>query len=97
MLLRWTPRAIRDLEGIADFVAQTDIRAADRLVIRIEGQAARLVDHPNFGRTGRVSETRELVISGTRYVVAYAATASSIDILAVIHEARRWPSSFSET
>lgn len=47
------------------------------------------------GRTGRVSDTRELVIAGTPYVVAYRIThQSEVQILAVLHGKRRWPDAF---
>jgi plasmid stabilization system protein ParE len=48
-----------------------------------------------MGRPGRVPGTRELVVAGTPYVVAYRVAASQIDVLAVIHAARRWPQTFA--
>ena len=42
-------------------------------------------------RPGRVAGTRELVITGTPYVAAYAVTAETIRILRVLHGAQRWP------
>ena len=45
-----------------------------------------------MGRTGRVAGTRELVIAP--YVIAYRSRKSVIEILAIIHGARRWPDSF---
>src|SRR6516225_10959263 len=38
---------------------------------RIEQQIEVLMDHPEFGRPGRVNDIRELVISKTPYLVAY--------------------------
>jgi toxin ParE1/3/4 len=47
-----------------------------------------------MGRPGRVPGTRELVVAGTPYIVAYRVTASRVDVLAIIHAARRWPQMF---
>jgi toxin ParE1/3/4 len=38
-----------------------------------------------------VPDTRELVISNTPYIVPYRIVGQTIDIIAVIHGARRWP------
>ena len=51
-----------------------------------------LARHPDMGRKGRVAATRELVVAP--YVVAYRVRRTEIEILAIIHGARRWPDSF---
>jgi plasmid stabilization system protein ParE len=45
-----------------------------------------------MGRPGRVAGSRELVIAP--YVIAYRSRKSAIEILGIIHGARRWPDSF---
>jgi toxin ParE1/3/4 len=45
---------------------------------------------PSMGRPGRVPGTRELVIAGTPYIVAYRAKRRSIEILRVLHGAQKW-------
>ena len=58
---------------------------------RIVAAARRLIDFPASGRVGKISGTRELVINGTPYVVAYAVTQSAVRILRVLHGAQEWP------
>jgi toxin ParE1/3/4 len=42
-------------------------------------------NHPRMGRLGRLSGTRELVISKTPYVVPYRVQGETIELLRVIH------------
>jgi toxin ParE1/3/4 len=53
-----------------------------------------LIQHPNFGRPGRVEGTRELVIAGLPFIVPYEVTGSEIRILAILHASRKWPDTF---
>ena len=91
MRTRWTRPALADLEAIGDFVARDNPKAADRTVRRIVEAVEGLKDHPHLGRTGRVTGTRELVIAETPYIVPYRVADGDVQILAVIHGARRWP------
>jgi toxin ParE1/3/4 len=93
MRVRWTSPALSDLEAIEDFVAEDDPAAAVRLARRIHERTDRLSVTPRAGRRGRVAGTRELVVGGTPYVVAYR-IAADIEVLAVVHGAREWPESF---
>jgi plasmid stabilization system protein ParE len=43
---------------------------------------------------GRVEGTRELVIAGTAFVVVYRVEAERVEVLAVLHAARKWPEEF---
>jgi toxin ParE1/3/4 len=87
----WRRQAERDLEHAFDFVLQHKRVAARDVCDRIERRVGQLRDHPYMGRPGRVAGTRELVVAVTPYIVAYRLTASQVDILAIIHAARRWP------
>jgi len=68
--------------------------AAHAVIDRIESAVSVLRAHPEIGRSGRVEGTRELVISGTPFIVAYRIARRRVEILAVIHGARRWPEGF---
>ena len=94
MKLRWSRSAVRDLNAICDYIAAENLAAAERVGERIESAVQMLGRHPQAGRAGRVSGTRELVIAGTPYIVVYSVTAKEIHIAAVIHTARKWPDAF---
>jgi len=94
MMVRWTRLAVHDLDAAYEYIAQSSPDAALNIVERIEAAVAALTHHPRIGRAGRVSGTRELVVTGTPFIVAYRTAASGIDVLAVMHGARMWPDRF---
>lgn len=94
MKIVWTEPARRDLREIFEYIANENPNAARRLLGEIKEQALILIDNPQIGRAGRVEGTRELVLSGTNYILPYRAKGKQIQILAVFHGARKWPDSF---
>ncbi len=95
MIIRWTANARDDLLATHAYVAHEDRAAADRLARRIVSLVEdQLPRHPHSGRPGRIAGTRELVVAGAPYVVAYRVKGAVIDILGVLHTARRWPDAF---
>jgi addiction module RelE/StbE family toxin len=93
--LLWSAFALADRDGIFTHIQADNPRAAIAVDERIAA-AARLVDFPESGRPGRVAGTRELVITGTPYIAAYAVTADTVRILRVLHGAQRWPEELLE-
>ena len=94
MRIKWTRRALSNLQAIADYISQDSPRAAQKVVSRIRVSARMLPKHPKMGRSGRVAGIREFVVSGTPYIVAYRIHENRLEILAVIHGARQWPENF---
>jgi len=92
MKLFWTGRALADLDALHAYIAQNNERAAhaivEGIVARAERQLSRL---PESGHPGRIAKTRELVVSGTPYILPYRIVGNTIHILRVFHSARRWP------
>lgn len=91
MRVRWLRRAVANLLSSAQYIAERDPAAADRLIGRLEAAVAELARHPRMGRPGRVSGTRELVVPGTPYLVPYRVIGDEVHILRVFHGAQRWP------
>jgi toxin ParE1/3/4 len=92
--VRWLRRTLRNLDEEAEYIARDDPDAAARIVDRIATSIERLATHPALGRTGRVPGTRELMLSGTPYVVPYRVRDETVEILRVFHGARKWPEKF---
>jgi toxin ParE1/3/4 len=91
MRVVWTAPAVRDLEAIGDYIASQNPSAAQRIIPRIR---ARIRILPYLGRPGGVTNTRELVVTSTPFIVAYRVVDDRIEILAVFHGARMWPDTF---
>ncbi len=91
MRVRWLRAALRNLDDEAAVIVKKDPRAAARTVERIRRAVDHLGNHPEAGRPGRVSGTRELVVSDTPYIVPYRVRNDRVEILRILHGARRWP------
>ena len=89
MRLRWTSPALADLDAALAYLSRRDPAAAARVAARIVESTDRLPAHPELGRPGRVAGTRELVVSGTAYLVPYRVRDDEVEILAVFHGARK--------
>jgi len=90
--LRWTRLADRDLDEIAEYIEADNPAAAVRVVLEIINQVETLLqEHPAIGRPGRVPGTRELVIRGLPYIVPYRVRDNELELLRILHTARRWP------
>src|SRR5215204_1486437 len=96
MEIRWQRTALSDLEAIQDYLLERNPPAAVRLVADLRQAAAHLIEQPNRGRPGRVPGTRELIVSGTTYLIPYRVRGEVIEILRVFHGARKWPDDFEK-
>ena len=94
MRVRWLRRALINLDDEAEYIARDNPGAAARIVDRIATSVDRLATHPASGRPGRVPGTRELVVTGTPYIVPYRVRGDTVEILRVFHAARKWPNGF---
>ena len=88
--LSWSPRALRDIARLHQFLAIKSRRAADRAITTIRTAAQVLREFPELGRVAEDSEFgyRELLVpyGDSGYVVAYARRADFIEILDVRHQ-----------
>jgi toxin ParE1/3/4 len=94
MRVNWTTPAREQFMSTYEFIASENRPAAARTADRIWKSAEGLAIHPMAGREGRVAGTRELVVPGTPFLVAYRLERNEAQILAVMHAARKWPEEF---
>lgn len=72
------------------YIAADSPRAAARMDELFSKAAARLIDHPQLGRPGKIAGTREL-IPHESYRIVYELQDDTVWILTLIHTARQWP------
>jgi toxin ParE1/3/4 len=89
--VQWTEKANRNLDEMEAYIAQDNHEAAVRVVLKVIRSMEQLADSPGLGRPGRILGTRELVIGGTPFLVPYRVRGEVIEILVVLHGARKWP------
>jgi toxin ParE1/3/4 len=95
MKVVWTRKASRHLRAAYDYWArESSPTAADMMLERVFSAVEQLERFPGAGRPGRVSGTRELVIVPTPFLVAYRVRRGKIEIIALLHGARKWPEQF---
>ena len=88
-VVRWSPRALEDVEAIADYIEKDSSFYAKAVVAKIVAVSRRLVDFPFSGRV--VPETgddavREFFVFS--YRVIYRVEGSNVTIAAVVHGKR---------
>jgi toxin ParE1/3/4 len=94
-MIEWTEQALRQLDHAHDYIAFSNSEeVATHVTTQIITTVQQLATFPMAGRSGRVPDTRELVISNTPFIAAYAINRDRIVILAIYHGAQQWPEAF---
>ncbi|WP_320197953.1 type II toxin-antitoxin system RelE/ParE family toxin [Agrobacterium sp. rho-13.3] len=83
--IRWTVRALQRLDEIGAYIAHDDPDAAARVVACVDT----LAELPNAGRIGRITGTREVVLSDIPYIIPYRVR-QYIEIITVMHASQKW-------
>lgn len=95
MQLKWTDVAAKDLDNIETYIAtENSPFVAVDLVLKVLNTSELILSaHPQAGRPGRVSGTRELVIDGIPFILVYRIVdrLGQLQILRVLHDAQQWP------
>ena len=90
MKLFWTPEARQDRLDIYEYIERDKPKAALAMDEGIAAAGSSLVERPLCGRHGRVAGTREWIVH-PNYILVYRVRADAIEILRVLHAAKRWP------
>ena len=90
--LIWSPRAADDLEDLVEFIAKDSDTYARSFARRILAAAKAIPRHPLIGRIVPEMENpkiRERIVGNYRLV--YRVTADTLEIVTILHGARRLP------
>ena len=87
----WSPRAVRHLIALRQYIAKDSEQSAALVSQRILRAVELLRTQPGMGRAGRVAGTRELVVPNTPYIIPYRVRLGRLELLAVFHGRQRWP------
>jgi len=90
--LRYTERAIADLEAIQSHIAEDNPPAGAAVGSRIKEAIELLADFPGLGRPSRIANTRVLLVAATPYAVYYTIRKRAREVvIAHIRHGRRRP------
>jgi toxin ParE1/3/4 len=89
MKVKWVRLALKDLDEAAEFIARDNPKAANRIIKRIWEAVQVLADQPHAGRAGRVHGLRELVVTGTPFIIPYRVVENTVQILRILHGKRK--------
>jgi addiction module RelE/StbE family toxin len=90
--LIWSPRSIRDLQSLHEYIARDSLQYADLVVQRLIRAPERLLEFPESGRVvPEVAdlEVRELIVRPFRIV--YRLRDESVEIVTVFRSSRLFP------
>lgn len=90
MIVKYTARALRDLEAIADFLTHRSPQGGRNVRSAIQHAIAQLERFPNLGRAQSINGVYKLVVSQYPYLVYYALNfePGEVRILTIQHAAR---------
>ena len=91
MKVVWSRRAIRHLVSLGEFIAKDSEQNAGLVAERILSSVDVLRAHPEIGRPGRASGTRELVVPDTPFIIPYRVKENRLELIAVLHGRQKWP------
>ncbi|MBS1042329.1 type II toxin-antitoxin system RelE/ParE family toxin [Gluconobacter cerinus] len=88
----WTETADEDLAIITEYIGENNIGAAERMWYRLRSCVLPLSAHPYlYPISERVPGLREIV-AHPNYIILYRVTATSVEIINVVHARRQFPS-----
>ena len=90
MQVKWTKRALQNLEKVLSHIAIDNREAARKLAVDIADQVEQPKVFPQLGKAGRVAKIRELVLH-ENYMACYRVNTKAVEIVRVLHTRRKYP------
>ena len=96
MKILWMPESEQDLRSIYTYIAEESPKSASKVVLSlVTFTELQLGTFPESGRTGRVTNTYEILVPKLPYWIPYRVKNDVIEILRVYHTRRQWPDDLS--
>jgi toxin ParE1/3/4 len=92
--IRWLHLALSDLDELMGYIAKDSLEVATKVAEKIWETTQMLSNNPAMGKPGRAPGTREMVATGTFYIIPYRVVANEVQILRLLHGPRKWPEKF---
>jgi toxin ParE1/3/4 len=87
-IVRRTSKAAQDLISIGEFIAAHDLRAADRLLNRIDATCRLLAQQPELGTLREDLALKLRFFPVDNYLIFYRPIPEGIEVIRVLHRAR---------
>jgi len=92
MIVNWTEAALADLQAIERYIARHSPQYGRSMVERIFARTERLTDSPQLGaEVPEFDDTSLRELLESPYRIVYQVYAQRVDVVAVVHGARRMP------
>ena len=88
MRLRYTPRALAELDEVLTYIAERSPQGARRVQVRIQAVTTLLTEYPPSGQPTTNPRLRCMVAAPYPYLIFYEATEAEVIIVGVRHAAR---------
>ena len=88
MKLRFTKRAVRQMEEIIGAIAQESPQGARRVRDRMQDITTLLLERPHIGQQTDVAGIRRMLVSPYPYLIFYRVTEDAVIVQRVRHAAR---------
>lgn len=89
---KWLKKALTDLDSSLSYVAENQgEEAAKALAKKLFDAVDSIVQKPTSGRGGRFPGTRELSVSGTKYIIPFRVKGTDVQIMRIFHTSRKPP------
>jgi addiction module RelE/StbE family toxin len=89
--VRFTGRALRDLQDIRAYLVVRSPKGAEQVRREIERTIASLSEHPGIGHSTRIDGLRVIKIRHYPYLVYHQVTDAELTVVHVRHGARAYP------
>ncbi|MDD4892087.1 MAG: type II toxin-antitoxin system RelE/ParE family toxin [Phycisphaerae bacterium] len=87
----WSPTAVDDAEGIAEYIARDSVDQASLFMLRLYEATDALADYPLMGRANpKLGDSNSREVFFGAYRIMYQVDPDAVIITRVIHGSRDW-------